>query len=231
MIHDPPVIRFRRRIPRPSEDQLAALRGVPTGYVVDALQGRAALGPEVKPVVAGQDTFCGVAVTCHVGPADNLAVFAALPLLRVGDVIVAATDGYRHTAVVGDLVLGMARNCGAVAFVTDGCVRDIPGIREVGLPCFASGVTPNSPVKNGPGTVNLPIVLSGREVRPGDIVIGDQDGVVTIPFDEIDGVIAVLGGIRSAEAAMIERVSNGMRHPEWVEELHRSGRVHEVDRD
>ena len=84
--------------------------------------GRGAVAPDIKPVITEQARFCGVAVTCHVGPADNLAVFAALPLLQAGDVIVAAADGYRETAVVGDLVLGMARNLGAVAFVTDGCV-------------------------------------------------------------------------------------------------------------
>src|SRR4051812_44740623 len=145
----------------------ALSNGTPTGFIIDALGGRGAVAPDIKPVITEQASFCGVAVTCHVGPADNLAVFAALPLLQAGDVIVAAADGYRETAVVGDLVLGMARNLGAVAFVTDGCVRDIPGIRDVGLPCFAAGVVPNSPVRNGPGTVNLPIVLSGQTVQAG----------------------------------------------------------------
>lgn len=82
-------------------------------------------------------------------------------------VIVAAADGYRETAVIGDLVLGMARNRGAVAFVTDGCVRDVPGIAEAVLPCFATGIAPDSPVKNGPGTINLPVVLVGRAVDRG----------------------------------------------------------------
>ena len=126
MIDDPPLITLRRKVPRPTAAQLAALNGTPTGFIIDALGGRGAVAPDIKPVIAEQASFCGVAVTCHVGPADNLAVFAALPLLQRGDVIVAAADGYRETAVVGDLVLGMARNLGAVAFVTDGCVRDIP---------------------------------------------------------------------------------------------------------
>ena len=146
MIDDPPLITLRRRVPRPTAAQLAALNGTPTGFIIDALGGRGAVAPDIKPIITEQASFCGVAVTCHVGPADNLAVFAALPLLQQGDVIVAAADGYRETAVVGDLVLGMARNLGAVAFVTDGCVRDIPGIRDVGLPCFSAGVTPASPV-------------------------------------------------------------------------------------
>ncbi len=90
MIDDPPLIRFFRHVLRPTTEQLQALQGTPTGYIVDALYGRAALAPEIKPVVPEQAEFCGVAVPCHVGPADNLAVFAALPLLQKGDVIVAA---------------------------------------------------------------------------------------------------------------------------------------------
>ena len=228
MIDDPPLIRFRRHVPRPTTEQLQALQGTPTGYIVDALHGRAALAPDIKPVVPEQAEFCGVALPCHVGPADNLAVFAALPLLQQGDVIVAAADGYRETAVVGDLVLGMARNQGAAGFVTDGCVRDVPGIREVGLPCFASGVTPNSPVKNGPGTVNLPVVVAGQTVAAGDVIIGDTEGVVVVPFDKIDAVIAAVEGIRSAEAALLARVAAGLGVPEWVEKLHRDGRVQEL---
>lgn len=229
MIHDPPLIRLRRTVPRPTEGQIAALRGTPTGYIVDALHGQASLGPDVKPVVAEQASFCGVAVTCQVGPADNLAVFACLPILQPSDVIVAAADGFRETAMVGDLVLGMARNRGAIAFVTDGCVRDVPGIRDVGLPCFATGVVPNSPVRNGPGTVNLPVVLAGRTVRAGDLVLGDGDGIVIVPFEEIDRVIGALEGIRAVEAGLVARVSAGLGVPEWVEQLHADGRVVDVD--
>ena len=228
MIDDPPLVRLKRRVPRPTAEQLGALRGTPTGHIVDALHGRASLGPEVKPVAPDRAAFCGVALTIHAGPADNLAVFAALPLIQTADVLVVATDGYKETAVVGDLVLGMAKNLGAVAFVTDGCVRDVPGIRDVGLPCFAAGVVPNSPVKNGPGTINLPIVLSGQTVQAGDVIMGDTDGVVVVPFARIDEVIVGLERIRAAEAAFLARVDAGLGVPEWVEEHHRDGRVQEV---
>ena len=191
--------------------------------------GRGAVAPDIKPIITEQASFCGVAVTCHVGPADNLAVFAALPLLQQGDVIVAAADGYRETAVVGDLVLGMARNLGAVAFVTDGCVRDIPGIRDVGLPCFSAGVTPASPMKNGPGTVNLPIVIGGLRVEAGDVVIGDTDGVVVVPHARIDAVIKRLVAIRSAEAVLLAKVQGGLGVPDWVNELLSGRRVEELD--
>ena len=79
MIDDPPLITLRRKVPRPTGAQLAELNGTPTGFIIDALGGRGAVAPDIKPVITEQASFCGVAVTCHVGPADNLAVFAALP--------------------------------------------------------------------------------------------------------------------------------------------------------
>jgi 4-hydroxy-4-methyl-2-oxoglutarate aldolase len=140
-----------------------------------------------------------------------------------------ATDGYTATAVVGDLVLGMARNRGVVAMVTDGCVRDIPGILAVNLPCFAAGVTPNSPARNGPGTAGLPVVLGGVTVCAGDIVLGDGDGVVVVPFGLIDTVIGRLPAIREAEAALDAKVKAGLEIPDFVTDLFAGGRVREVE--
>lgn len=217
MIEDAPKIRVAKELRRPRSDQMAALRGVPTGFVVDALGGSGGLDYRIKPVVSEQAAFCGVALTCDAGPADNLAVFAALRLLQPGDVLAAATGGHAGCAVAGDLLLGMARNCGAVAFVTDGCVRDIPGLREVGLPCFALGVTPNSPAREGPGTVGFPLVLAGAAIATGDILVGDQDGVVVVPFERIDEVLVCLDAVRTAEAELDAKVKAGLRLPPFLE--------------
>lgn len=217
MIEDAPKIRVAKELRRPRPDQVAALRGVPTGFVVDALGGSGGLDYRIKPVVSEQAAFCGVALTCDAGPADNLAVFAALRLLQPGDVLAAATGGHAGCAVAGDLLLGMARNCGAVAFVTDGCVRDIPGLREVGLPCFALGVTPNSPAREGPGTVGFPLVLAGAAIATGDILVGDQDGVVVVPFERIDEVLVRLDAVRTAEAELEAKVKAGLRLPPFLE--------------
>ena len=217
MIEDAPPIRVAPELRRPRAEQVAALRDVPTGFVVDALGGGGALDYRVKPVIPEQSGFCGVAVTCDAGPADNLAVFAALAHVQPGDVVVATTGAHTGCAVAGDLLLGMARNCGAVAFVTDGCVRDIPGIRGVGLPCFALGVTPNSPARVGPGTVGFPVVVAGAAVASGDIVVGDQDGVVVVPFDRVDAVIGRLDAVRAAEAALDAKVRAGLRIPPFMQ--------------
>ena len=216
MIEDAPKIRVANTFRRPRPDQIAAMQGVPTGFVVDALGGGGGLDYRIKPVVPAQAAFCGVALTCDAGPADNLAVFAALRLLQPGDVLAAATGGHAGCAVAGDLLLGMARNCGAVAFVTDGCVRDIPGLREVGLPCFALGVTPNSPAREGPGTVGFPLVLAGAAIATGDILVGDQDGVVVVPFERIDEVLVRLDAVRTAEAELDAKVKAGLRLPPFL---------------
>lgn len=229
MIEDPPLVTLRRPTRRPSPAQIEALKGVQTGFLVDAMGGRGALGYRIGALAGLPPDFCGVALTCHAGPCDNLAVFAMLPVLAAGDVMMVATDSYVATAVAGDLLLGMARNQGAAAFVTDGCVRDIPGLLGVGLPCFSAGVTPNSPARNGPGTVGLPIVLGGVSVETGDIVVGDVDGVVVVPFERIDAVIARLPDIRRAEAALDAKVKAGLTVPDFARAIFEQGRVREVE--
>jgi 4-hydroxy-4-methyl-2-oxoglutarate aldolase len=103
-----------------------------------------------------------------------------------------------------------------VGFVTDGCVRDLPGIRMVGLPCYCVGVTPNSPARSGPGTVGHDITLGGHPVASGDVVVADQDGVVIVPRSRLDEVVARLPAIRKAEAEMDQAVRDGLRVPAFV---------------
>ncbi len=229
MIDDPPLLKIRRRFSRPAADQVAALTGTPTGYLVDCLDGRGALDHRIKPISEATAIFCGVALPCHAGPADNLAVMAALEVAQAGDVIVAATDGFTATAVIGDLVLGMARNRGIAAIVTDGTVRDLTGLRAVALPCFAAGVTPNSPARNGPGTIGLPVTLGGLTVEAGDIVVGDIDGVVVVPQDRLGQVIERLPALRKAEAELEAKVNGGLEVPDFIRDVLASGRVQEIE--
>jgi 4-hydroxy-4-methyl-2-oxoglutarate aldolase len=121
------------------------------------------------------------------------------------------------------------KNRGVVAFVTDGYVRDAAGIRAVGLSCYAAGVSPNSPAKNGPGTVGLPIVVGGVAVQPGDIVAGDEDGVVVVPQARIADVIARLAAVRAAEAKLEARVKAGLQIPDFLQALIDGKRFREVE--
>jgi 4-hydroxy-4-methyl-2-oxoglutarate aldolase len=192
MIKDPPLLTIRRNFPRARPKELAAFAQVQTGYVVDAMEGRGALDPRIKPLAPMPSVLVGTALTCHCGPADNLALFAALATARAGDVLVAATDGFTGTSITGDLLMGMARNRGLLGLVTDGLARDLAGILGVGLPVYCAGLTPNSPARNGPGTVGLPVVMGGVAIESGDVIVADNDGVVIVPRRQVGDVIGRL---------------------------------------
>jgi 4-hydroxy-4-methyl-2-oxoglutarate aldolase len=229
MIDDPPLLTVRRRFARPDMALVEALRGVQTGFVVDGMDGSGALHHRIKPIDPALAGFVGVAVTCDCGPADNLAVFAALDIAGPGDVLVCATNAYEGTAVIGDLMAGMARNKGVAALVTDGLVRDQIGLRQVGLPVFAAGVTPNSPARQGPGTAGLPIVVGGVSVASGDVLVGDLDGVVVIPRERLAAVVERLVVIRQKEAALDAAVRGGLTMSDFARRILDSDRVRAVD--
>jgi len=108
-------------------------------------------------------------------------------------------------------------------------VRDVAGLQAVGLPVYCIGVSPNSPVRNGPGTVGLPIVVGGVAVAPGDILVGDADGVVVVPRQMAAAVAAKLAMVRAAEAALEAKVKAGLRLPDFAVALLKSGRVEEIE--
>ena len=225
MIKDPPLLTIRRAFARPSRDIIAAFAGVPTGYAIDAMGGRGGLDHRIKPVSPAKSVLVGTAITCHCGPADNLALFGALAMAQAGDILVAATDGFRETSVTGDLLLGMAKNRGILGLVTDGLIRDLAGVLSVGLPAYCAGITPNSPARNGPGTVGQPIVVGGVAVASGDIILGDNDGIVVVPRLAAETVIAKLADVRTAEANLEAKVKAGLQVPDFVQKILDSDRV------
>jgi 4-hydroxy-4-methyl-2-oxoglutarate aldolase len=228
MIKDPPVLTIQRHFRRPSAKLVAAFKGVPTGHLVDAMGGRGCLDPAIRPLFPDNADLVGVAVTCHAGPADNLALFGALDASQAGDIMVACTDAFTKTSVTGDLLLGMAKNRGVVGFVTDGAVRDIPGLLGVGLPIFCAGVTANSPARNGPGTVGLRVNLGDVSIDSGDILVGDRDGVVVVPQGLAEDVLERLEGVRAAEQALEAKVREGLQVPDFVRSILTSDKVVEL---
>jgi 4-hydroxy-4-methyl-2-oxoglutarate aldolase len=228
MIEDPPLLTIGARPePLPAE-ALAPFRDVPTGWLVDAMEGRGAMDSAIKPMapeVAGMRRFFGPALTCWCGPNDNLALLGAIAEVKAGEVIIVACEGFTGAGMCGDLTAGMARNMGAVAIVTDGMVRDREGIVGVGLPVFCRGITPNSCVRSGPGTVGLPVVAGGVHVTTGDLVVGDVDGVVIVPRARLGEIASRLDAIRTAELAAEERVRGGQTIMGDIEALLASTRV------
>lgn len=228
MIDDPPLLIIRSDFPRPAAEHVAAFKGQQTGFAVDAMNGRGALDYRIKPLSPLSVPLVGVAVTCHCGPADNLALFAAMASARPGDILVAATDGFTGTAVTGDLLMGMARNLGILGLVTDGLARDQAGLLAVGLPVLCAGLTPNSPSRNGPGSVGLPVVMGGARIESGDVLLADNDGVVVIPRAELASLIGRLDKIREAEASLDSKVKAGLGVPDFIQSILLSDKVRRV---
>lgn len=223
-----PALTIRRNFPRPSDDLVRRLSGVPTGWVVDANGRRGGLDFRVRPLTRAV-RFCGVALTVHSRARDNLAPYAAIDHAKPGDVLVVATDGYEEASVAGDLLLGMARNKGVCAFVTDGMVRDIDGLNAVGIPVFARGLSPNSPYKDGPGRIGLPISLAGMSVNAGDVIVGDENGIVVVARDALEAVLVALDDVRAKEAMMDDLVAKGATSPPGMEKLLADKGVEYVD--
>jgi 4-hydroxy-4-methyl-2-oxoglutarate aldolase len=164
-------------------------------------------------------SFAGPALTAFAYPADTVGMFGALAEATLGDVLVVACEGFTGTAVIGDLAAGMMKNKGCAAFVTDGLARDRAGIIATGLPVFAAGISPNSPARNGPGVVGLPVNLGGLQVKPGDIIVGDADAVVVVPLERADAVLRALKEVRTNEAKAEQRVRDGAVMPQPMEAI------------
>ena len=212
---EPVPLTIRRDWPRPDAKTLAAFKDAPTGFVVDAIGRAGALDHRIRPVWKGPH-FVGSALPVWTTARDNLAPYAAISFAKPDDVMLIATGAYEGAAVIGDVVVGMMRNAGIAAAVTDGLVRDVQGIAEVGIPVYARGLTPNSPFKHGPGTIGLPIAIGGQAVEAGDLVVGDGDGVVIVPRWRIAEAAAELAAIREKESGMDALVKSGATSPSWL---------------
>ncbi len=209
MLGNPPILTIHRGHRRPDPALVARFRGAQTSHLCDVMEGRGALDYTIKPLDPANAVFAGPALTAFAYPADVAAMFGAVHEAQSGDVIVLANDGFTRTAVFGDLAAGVMKNKGVAAFVTDGLARDKAGIVATGLPVFCRGIQPNSPALNGPGIVGAPITLGDVYVRSGDVIVGDADGVVVVPYEQLELVLERLEQVRAAEKRTESLVREG----------------------
>src|SRR5439155_26912923 len=178
------------------------------------------MSPGIRNLTNEQLKIVGPACTVKVYPGDNLMVHKALDIAKPGDVVVVDTSNSSMTAVLGDLVSTKARHRGLAGFIVDGLIRDLPAIRALGdFPVYARGVTPTGPLHRGPGEINYPISAGGIVVHPGDIVVGDLNGVVVVPRDAAEEILDRLIARRDAEAAYTAAVARGEFSNAWVDAI------------
>lgn len=153
---------------------------LPTTCISDAMNGMNNLEPSIKPL---QETYkvVGRAFTVKIPAGDNTMVLKAIKEAKPGDVLVIDAKGETYRAVAGDFVVNLAKTLGISGIVVDGVIRDVIGVRSLKYPVFCKGTTVAASYKNGAGEINVPISCGGVSVSPGDIIVGDADGVVVIP--------------------------------------------------
>jgi RraA family protein len=175
--------------------------------------------PAIHNVTNPHLKILGPACTVRVFPGDNLMVHKSLDIAKPGDIVVVDAGASPMNAVLGDLVTTKARHRGIAGFVVDGLVRDIDGILDVGIPVFARGVTPIGPLHRGPGEVNYPIQCGGIVVHPGDIIVGDMNGVVVVPMEVAENILQRLRARKETEAEYLAAVKRGDFSNEWVDRM------------
>jgi RraA family protein len=158
----------------------------------------------------------GTAFTVKARPGDNLAIYHALPQLQPGHVLVVDGGGDTNNAVVGDLILAYAQQRGCAGFIVDGAVRDSAAFLEADFPCYARGVSHRGPFKHGPGALNVPVSIAGQVVNPGDIVVGDEDGIVTFPVADAERLLEAARRSAAKEDAVRAEIANGEVQQSWL---------------
>jgi len=216
-MHPGPGFRIRENGTRPSREIIDGFREFFTPDVSDIMNRLYTMVPQIRNVTAPENTICGPACTVKVFPGDNLMVHKALDIAKPGDIMVIDAGASPMNAVLGDLISTKAKHRGIAGIVVDGLVRDIEGILEAQMPVFARGITPIGPLHRGPGEVNYPIQCGGIVVHPGDIVVGDMNGVVIVPQDEAEDLLRRLRERKEAESAYLAAVKRGEFSNEWVD--------------
>lgn len=163
-------------------------KDIPTTAISDVLKGMNNINPRVKPLKE-EYRIAGRAFTVKTAVGDNLAVLTAIKEAKPGDIIVVDAKGDTYRAIAGDFVVGMMQTMEFGGLVVDGVIRDIVDIRKLNFPVFSKGTTVSSGGKNGPGETNRPISCGGAQVNPGDIIVGDIDGVVVVPQERAEEVL------------------------------------------
>ena len=197
-------------IERPAKELVTAFEPHDTAKVGDAMGRYGVMDFEIKPIAIGMRVL-GPAVTVLTRPGDALYVARAADIAQAGDVIVIDSGGYKDVSIIGErIAYYMQEKRGVNGLVIDGAVRDVRGIRELGFPTFAKAITPRIFGSQGPGAINVPISCGGVPVNPGDLILGDEDGVVVVPRQDLERVLKLTEEHLAGELHRLDLVNQGM---------------------
>lgn len=202
---------------QPFKEGVSALQGLPSSVVSDVM-GRLVGTTGLHPVNRSSVSVCGSSFTVRVRAGDNLLIHKALDLLKDGDVLVVDGEADVSRALVGEIMMTSARAHGAIAFVIDGAIRDAEAFEAHQFPCWARGINLRGPYKEGPGAINVAVSVGGMLVAPGDIILGDADGLVAVSPAEALSIASKAREKVTQEKAMIAAILDGSYSSAWVDQ-------------
>jgi regulator of RNase E activity RraA len=195
---------------------VAKFRDIPVANISDVMARITAGGPRLRPLHSG-GVLAGPAYTVKTRPGDNLFIHKALDMAMPGDVLVVDAGGDLTNSLVGEMMLTYAEKRGLAGMVLNGAVRDLGHIKSHSFPVFAAGVTHRGPYKSGPGEINVAIALDGMVIEPGDLIIGDDDGLLCVPFDLAEAILKEAGEKHESENRQMEAILAGTNDRKWVD--------------
>src|SRR5437763_216592 len=193
-----------------------AFAEIPVANVSDCMTRLTAGGPRLRPLHKG-GRLGGPALTVKCRPGDNLMIHKALDLAQPGDVIVVDAGGDLTNSLFGELMLSYAVTRKIAGIVLNGAVRDIDVIAAGSFPLYAAGVTHRGPYKDGPGEINVPVAIDGMVIQPGDLMLGDADGLLCVPYEDVEQVLAASRDKVALEQKTIANIRSGKHDTAWVD--------------
>jgi len=201
---------------------VSRFRGLASSSLADAMGRFNFMHPDIQS--RSHLALCGLAVTVNARPADNLMVHKALQVAQPGEVVVVNAGGNITSAVFGELMCHTATAARLGGIVVDGAIRDVEGITRLGFPAYSRSVSPGSCDKDGPGEINVPISCGGVVVCPGDVVVGDADGVAVVPRANAEEVLALIAALMDRERVRIAEIAAGVHFKAEIDDsLRRHG--------
>lgn len=201
--------RVIENIKRPDKELIEQFRGIPSSNIGDMMNRLYCTNGTIKCFSKGK-AMLGTAYTVKCPEGDNLMMHLAIELAQPGDIIVVDAGGCNSRSLCGEMMFNEAFGKGILGFVCDGAIRDIEAIEDLDFCVYASGVTPQGPYKNGPGEINVPVSIGGLVINPGDILVGDDDGVCVIRPEDAPEIIEEVHKKHAGEVAKIEGFRKGI---------------------
>lgn len=197
-----------RSIKRVSPDLIEAIKDFPSATIYEAYGAKGALSHSIKPI-RNSMRICGPVVTVKARPGDNLIVHKSIYAAQPGDVLVVDTTSYVEAGFWGDIMTAAAQHRGVAGLVTDGAVRDSEDISSLGFPIFCQALCIKATTKSCLGTINIPILMAGVVINPGDLIVGDADGVTVVAKEDVPWVIEKARQREEKEAKVSQLLKEG----------------------